>query len=344
MALSSGFTKVRLSRVYDDDTMHRGVYGEFNSESCKRDYIPYCTLKSAIGQFYYLELNRFLEKQKMVFTQAKEDVYRKKVTDLSLTVLRFTVAATLGESRHFGRHALAPHSSYIDVKRFKGYKEKYKRASQYMKTMLGGVGFYGAPSSRDIIYRAFVPEYLWLRYLTNLRSIYYDVDWASGMGGSKWGAGCVQGLRLYKAVSGGTFEDMAIQFDTLVNHFHNGGLLLNKFACGNCLSLKSLLDLKQQGRMLQVQKCIETTPCDRWNEGDCDHALRTRPINNGGNNGKEEEALDEYKGVYSIYVQEIGKKGVKGKGKELQEVGYGESCSTVSVSQFIEGTASTSSS
>lgn len=301
MALPYGFVKVSLSESHAEHWMYQEAYGPYDAKVAESTCIPYCALKKVIGQFYFLEYNRFVEQQKSIFTQAKEDYYLKEVIDLSLTLLRFTIATGLGEARHYVNSIHSLNSGYYS-NRHPGYGRRradYYKVKGYMKLLMGGVGFTSIPHTRDIVYRTFVPESQWLRYLTALRSVFLDVPWSRGMGGPKWGKGCEQALRLYKALSGGMFKDVAIEFDTLVNHFHNGGLLLNKFYCEQCISIENLLECKQKGLMIPVQKLINTTPCHAWGKS-CARGIRVKPISLGGNNGKEEKK-ETIKGVYQLY-------------------------------------------
>lgn len=329
--------RVALTRSYRDVDLYHDAYGR--SFEAAKDGIPYCSLKRVIGQFYFLELERFRETQDKVLSHSREKYYLNQVVDLSLVVLRFTVAATLGESRHFVKHVKEP-SSYLADGRY----QKYKKGVSYMKMLIGGVGFTEVPSGRDTIYRAFIPESSWLRYLAGLSYVFNGLPWSEGMGGLKWGKGCDQAIRLYRALSGGMFKDIAIQFDTLVNHFHNGGLLLNKFYCEECITIQNVLDLKHEGRMLPIQKLINTTPCARWNEGTCNNGLRTRSILQGGNYGAKKE--EEFKGVYGIYVQDNPTEVLEvAKEKEIKGMGFESSTSstTVSLGDFIEGSNSSTS-
>jgi hypothetical protein len=223
-------------------------------------------------------------RKRQFWTDCHEEYYLKEVVEKSLTVLRFTIAAAVGEVRHFAGHARAGGgTSYWTP----DYAKRYKKAKQYMTLLLGGMGYKQRPSGRSIVYRAYVDESNWLRYLVAARYLFGSVRWGSSFGGQKWAKGCEHAIRLYRSLCGGTFSDIAICFDTLINHFHNGGLLLNKFDCSQVMSLTSLLDEKQKGEFERIDEMLDIVPCSSWKRGGCNALVRCKPLQNGGNNGKK---------------------------------------------------------
>lgn len=270
-----------------DSKMHARMYGKVTPKERVKNYRPYCDLKEAIASFYKLELDYSMRKREF-WMGRHEDYYVRQVVEKSLTVLRFTIAAAVGEARHFRTQARTYSGLPYDIQRkTRGYVKEHNKAKQYIALLMGGVGFHNSPASRVIVYRSYVDEANWLRYLTASWHIYNNVRWSGSFGGKKWAKGCEHAIRLYRALCGGSFSEIAIRFDTLINHFHNGGLLLNKFDCGPTLSLEGLLNRKQKGDFERIDIMLNTIPCDIWKCGGCDHLLRCKPTNKrGGFNGK----------------------------------------------------------
>ena len=262
----------------NDNLMYIEVYGKLTQTAKVRNYRPFCDLKQAIASFYQLELESF-ERMKNYQMGSYEEYYIKEIIRKSLTVLRFTIAAVVGEARHFRGQT----KSYLAT------RADYAKAKQYIALLMGGVGFSNTPSSRTVVYRSYVDESNWLKYLTATWHIYNNVTWSGSFGGKKWAKGCEHAIRLYRALCGGNFSDIAICFDTLINHLHNGGLLLNKFDCNGAMSLESLLSSKQKGDFEEIDIMLREIPCNTWVCGGCDRVIRCKPINKRGgfNNGKE---------------------------------------------------------
>lgn len=284
---TNGYIKFHCIPCYDDSREHRKLYGVVNPEEIKKNYYPFCYLKEAIASFYLLELERF-ERKKRFWTDKYDDYYTKEVTRKALIVLRFTIAAAVGEARHFKNRGKMSTVGISKTEK-REYERNFKQAKQYLALLMGGFGYSQIPMSRTIIYRSYVPESSWLTYLFATYFIFNKVRWTAGFGGKKWGKGCEHALRLYKSLCGGSFSDIAICFDTLINHFHNGGLLLNKFDCFKVMSLHSLLDEKQKGDFTKISGLLRNSPCGRWADN-CSYVLRCQPIKqSGGINGKKKK-------------------------------------------------------
>lgn len=303
---------VSLDFYYNCFDAHRGVYGSFSTKRIEA-YVPYCLLKHSIVDFYNLELEYFNRKTKGLFwNEAYEEHYRKRLVALGLIVVRFTVAAAVGEARHFteSRCGCANGSDYDFEQQGFGSKVKYaknlEQAKAYKRLIMGGLGYSKIPAARDVIYRSFVPEYAFLKYLVATRFIFHNLIWGSSFGGKKWGDGCDHAIRLYRAICTGTFSQIAICFDTLINHFHNGGLLLNKFSCMQCNSIDWVLNAKRKGWMKKLNEHFADKPCERWGKT-CHRALRVKPI--GGNNGKKRSVAIHVKGKETKEKEKSGKAG-----------------------------------
>lgn len=286
-----------------DDVMRERVYGVFDKVS-PVGYRPYCSLKKAIVGFYVLELDYSMRKMKpgSFWTDRHENYYRSELIPLALNLIRFTLAACVGEARHGvtyihklhknGEHFWNAQKIFCGDK--KAYAEKYKRAMEFLRFMFGGMGYDRVPEERVTVYMSYIPEGAWLRYMAAARHVFHEVWWGGGaVGGAKWGNAVDHAIRLYRAVCVGSFSDIAISFDTLINHFHNCGLLLDKFDCSFCSSIQDVLSLKQQGEVGSLEQEFEMKPCLRWGEY-CYRVLRDSPI--GGSNGQEKMAIQDKAG------------------------------------------------
>ena len=184
-------------------------------------YVPFCNLKQNILWFYQAELNHFKRKTKngkdTFWHDSYEDYFYREIVEYSLVVLRFTIAAMLGESRHFWRHTYDPlHCENVLKTHYAGcgckscnygrlYEEQgldrskalYVNAENYVYHLMGDKRYQDEPvRNRTFIYKSFVPEYLWLRYLVVLRYIFKDALWDGSYGGKKWAKGCEYAIKL----------------------------------------------------------------------------------------------------------------------------------------------------
>lgn len=214
-----------------------------------KDYphLSYCHCSKSIAKFYLLELEYSQRKQNGNFWNGQhEKFYLKELIDETMTILRFVMSAGIGEARHGYRMAFDEYCPIHSIER--------KLARKFTKQIFTQIGWDFIPSDRNSAYYTYVPEEVFWR-MFKLMHDFYSLNWQHAYGGEAWRVGIELAMKTYKAVCLGDFPKICIWLDTLINHCHNGGVLLNKFNC-NYYVIKILLDRKQQGDLNYLQKAI----------------------------------------------------------------------------------------
>ena len=79
-------------------------------------------------------------------------------------------------------------------------------------------------------------------------------------------------MKVYKSICLGERVGIVVWLDTLINHCHNGGLMLNKFNCGGeniWFNIKRLLDDKKMGCMKGLKSADSFKGCLQYEELSC---------------------------------------------------------------------------
>lgn len=104
--------------------------------------------------------------------------------------------------------------------------------------------------------------------------------WSGSFGGKKWQQGVELAMKVYKAVCLANRSSIVIWLDTLINHCHNGGLMLNKFNCGGMCSyfnIKKLLDTKYEGDMNCLTQADGYDHCKQYKNNTCNQFILLAP-------------------------------------------------------------------
>ena len=70
-------------------------------------------------------------------------------------------------------------------------------------------------------------------------------------------------------------SNVIIAFDTLINHCHNNGVMLNKFDCVPII--RALLNHKQLGMVKELKRYLDY-PCRHWEKGTCYRFIGSSPL------------------------------------------------------------------
>lgn len=209
--------------------------------------LSFCHCSKSIVKFYLLELNYSQRKQSGKFWNGQhEKYYLKELINETMTILRFVMCAGIGEARHGYRQGY-PEDCY------ENHTER-KLALKFTKQIFTLLGWNFIPCERNSIYYTYVPEKMFWRMFKLMRD-FYSLNWQHAYGGEAWRIGIELAMKTYKAVCLGDFPKICIWLDTLINHCHNGGFLLNKFNC-NFYQIDALLDYKQDGNLNYLEKAI----------------------------------------------------------------------------------------
>jgi len=230
-----------------DCKIHREQEYINSVESKNYPYLSFCDCPKSIAKFYLLELDYSERKHNGNFWNGQhEKFYLKEVTTEALIILRFVVSAGIAECRHGYRMAY-PEDHYND-------SIERKLAHKFTKQIFTQLGWDFIPCERSSVYHTYIPEEVFWKMLKLMRD-FYTLNWQSSYGGEAWRIGIELAMKTYKAICLGDFSKICIWLDTLINHCHNGGILLNKFNC-SYYTIKSLLDEKQQGNLPYLQNAI----------------------------------------------------------------------------------------
>ncbi len=210
-------------------------------------YLPYCSCSKSIAKFYLLELDYSQRKHSSNFWNGQhEEFYLREVITEAMTILRFVISAGVGEARHGYRQGY-PEDYYDD-------SIERTLARKFTKQIFTQLGWDFVPCDRRAVYHTYIPEEIFWRMFKLLRD-FYSLNWQCSYGGEPWEIGINLAMKTYKAVCLGNFSKICIWLDTLINHCHNGGILLNKFNC-DYYTIKILLYEKQQGNLEYLQRAI----------------------------------------------------------------------------------------
>lgn len=255
----------------------------------------HCDCCRSIAKFYLLELEYAKRRQPVVITKegqkdkvkfteiietprfwndAYENYYTREFSEVAAIILRFTLCAALGEARHT-IHSVSWDESEEKTKEIK--KETYDK----LRVMFGSLGWKHIPSERNSVYRVYTPERLWWKLFAYTKDIFGVDNWSSAFGGVAWKQGVELAMKAYKAICLAERANIVIWLDTLINHCHNGGLMLNKFNCGGAgcsyFSIKTLLDTKHTGDLNCLTEVESNTGCECYVEGTCNSFVLLAP-------------------------------------------------------------------
>jgi hypothetical protein len=235
--------------------------------------IPFCTLHKTIARFYLREALMAYRMKNLYppgfLPLAVSERYAKDVAEDVEYLLRFGLAACLGEVRHFGCECWVRFDSPFFVR-----AEKIKVCWEVLKERLGGVSgqsvraFQG--SQREAVYAAWIPVSFWVSILRFLYRAFNPVFWGKpggskgDFGGEKWRDAVAELSRLYAAWLRYDVSEMVVHFDTFIDLAHNHGRILDKFDCGG-LYLTYLLDAKKRGELVSVRGVLNRV-CERRKE------------------------------------------------------------------------------
>lgn len=262
--------------TYSMDFSHKSflthVYSDYRKQSV---YAPFCLLHGTLVEFYKLELERHQRKlASSVWTDSYDMYYRKKLLNCAMVVMRFTMSALVGEARHAPEQVIWGSS--------KSDRGKEVRVKKYVLNIMGSLGCTSVPKDRSVVFKCFIAEKKWMRWLFMLRHVFNDVHWGSNFGGKKWANGCSAAIRLYRSLCmDESSEKITIYLDTLIHTLHNGGFLLNKFDCprGCVPKIKVLLDEKTDGGLGSTWDNIYNVySCHDWKQNICYGRIRVLPV------------------------------------------------------------------
>jgi hypothetical protein len=227
------------------------------SKLFNRPHRLHCDCSTAICNFYLIELEYSQRKfNGRVWTDRHEEYYKKRITREALTILRFVLHASLGEARH--ALELADTDGYGDSRY--GETQVKKTAYKLLRQLFRAIGIYHVPSDRNYVYANYIPEKLWWRLFKTSKDLFGFGTWVNGYGGVAWEKAIDLAMKAYKAVCLDKMDKTIIWIDTLINHCHNGGFLLNKFDCGD-YNIKLILDRKSGGDIEFLEKKSVSKRC-----------------------------------------------------------------------------------
>lgn len=215
--------------------------------------LPYCECSKSIARFYLLELTHSQRKNSGNFWNGRHEAYYlREVTSEAVNILRFVLSAGIGEARHGHHHAYPENCGEYNINK--------RLSKKFLEQIFVQIGWRGIPRHRESVYKTYIPEDIFWG-MFKLVHDFYSLDWENSYGGEAWRKGIELAMKTYKAVCLGDFPKICIWLDTLINHCHNGGVLLNKF---NCLGymIQDLLNNKQEGNIGYLEKIIigKSTP------------------------------------------------------------------------------------
>ena len=220
-----------------------------SNENTECDGIPslrFCDCAKSIAKFYLLELEYSRRKNNGNFWNGQHEAYYlKEISTEAMNILRFVLSAGIGETRHGFRHGFPEGASPHDV--------NYILAMKFLRQIFVQVGWKYVPRDRESIYHSYIPERIFWKMFRLTRD-FYSLKWDYSYGGEPWRQGIVLAMKTYKAICLGDFPKICIWLDTLINHCHNGGVLLNKFNCYD-FQIQKILDEKQDGN-INLLECI----------------------------------------------------------------------------------------
>ncbi len=249
----------------------------------------FCELHTALARFYMREEEFFHRKMNHYcgfIPERAVECYTQRVFEDAEIVVRFGLAACLGEARHF-HHRIYHHSYHYIGKNgpasraFEKARPAHiwirREAARYSADIRGIV----RPDSwgeggRNSWYKCWLPSSSWLPFLDRLELVFAPVLWGNAdedgntsYGGFKWQAGVRSLKKVVKALEAESVSGVVIATDSFVNLCHNCGLLLNKFDCGRGLyCTATILNAKHRGHsmilsLVRRSSCRDTECCER---------------------------------------------------------------------------------
>jgi hypothetical protein len=210
--------------------------------------VPYCWLWKAIAEFYQTEELKACRRVEYFGNPPFDDYYYDRViADCVELILLFGLSAVVGEARHFSRRAW----SLSDLRHIDNADELIKaqevarRAFSALKRLLG-FGEFNSHTTRVEVYRRAIPYNYWPSVIVLCKKVYNGRWQGGGFGGKSWYKVVEALQKVMYSWALGSYKQMVIQTDQLVNLCHNHGLMLNKFNCGG-YQVEKVLMAKKDG-------------------------------------------------------------------------------------------------
>lgn len=189
--------------------------------------IPYCVLRKTIAEFYVDELRYMLKKYKTTSTERLDKYWKRRFIEHGLVIVRFGLAACLGESRYIFR----VENEYLSKDKRIVLRERKIRLRSLLNQTLKYK--FCKESKREDIYQLEVPEGIWVEILHLVERLFRSGIWQgeASVGGESWGKIAEYVSKVYKAIVTGTIKEIIYWIDRTVNLEHNNGKAFNKFDC-----------------------------------------------------------------------------------------------------------------
>lgn len=287
--MEEGLIKVKLNHnhYYESNRIH-----SLKEEAESLPKLFYCDCCRSIAKFYLLELEYMKRRQPMMIMKRRqkdkvkftelvevpkfwndryEEYYTKEFSKVAMVLLRFTLCVALGEARH----TLCSVSWQETIKAQRQKKDTYAK----LRVMFGSLGWRYVPQERNSVYRIYIPERLWWRLFMYVKDVFGVDGWSGNMGGKRWQQGVEFAMKVYKAVCLADRSSIVLWLDTLINHCHNCGLMLDKFNCFHCsyFNLKNLLDTKHEGDVNCLIRADGYDDCVSYKKNNCNKFILLAP-------------------------------------------------------------------
>lgn len=232
--------------------------------------LRFCDCSKSIARFYLLELEYSQRKHRKggFWNGQHEAYYLKEITRESMDIMRFVISASVGEARHGLYHSTKNCEKNSDAK---------KISFKILEQIFGKLGWEYTPCRRNSIYLTYIPERLFWKMLYLNHDLYSIRTWQWDFGGEPWRKGIALALKAYKAICLGDLPKIVIWIDTLINHYHNGGVLLNKFDCGIHYCTERLLRHKADGEIHYLRNVVNRSLSCSSANGQCAQKVPLAP-------------------------------------------------------------------
>ena len=151
----------------------------------------YCDIHRSICRFYLREDSIFYRKERHYGTcplpMAVKEWYTTQVLEDAEMLMRFSLAAAVGEARHYGK--TFGHAPDVEFEKIKVAHDRIKKALGVANGLSWESSYFRESyKSRDFIYSCWIPVPLWDYIIKRLKFIFKPEFWGQSpsFGGGSW--------------------------------------------------------------------------------------------------------------------------------------------------------------
>ena len=251
------------------DTEINGLWSHLRPPLTKG--IQSCLLRMTVASFYLEELKYFKRKLANGWSRRTHSYFYKTFHDYGMTIVRFCIAALLGELRYLWQKndgvdcETCEEEECMGCHEEEGYYIDWGGAQHYRykaEAKLGcEIDLNSEPGStlrnRETIYRQAIPEEIYCEVLEVCSEIFRAPIWERNIGGLQWAYCADDTLKLYHALCGLDTSMIIYRTDRVINRVHNNGLFLNKFDCNQQATLEATLTAHSIGNLAYLYTLAE---------------------------------------------------------------------------------------